>query len=1055
MPPPDSDPADPQQRLPRALRARYRAVRPLGRGSFGEVWEAEDLELHRPVALKLLQAVDNQEWRLRFLREARITAELDHPHVVRIFDAGAEEGAAWIVFELVRGGDLAGQIQGDLSQAQVLAWGAQVASALGAAHQAGILHRDVKPENILIRDQDHALLADFGVARADDFGHRTATGMILGTPDFMAPELLSGAAPTPASDQFALAVTLHLALGGEVVYPQGDLGALIAAAQGPWRPPDGPGPACLTRAMARDPGARFARLDELAAALEEARVAAGTARVVASTSLQARTPSRVEVPAASGPDVRGAPTVQVGPEVGPRGPGGGALEDRPGGAGGRSSGGGRPRDRRLLAVLAATVLTSLGVGFFGSKPPAPPKAADPLEPAGAPREGAATDPRDRALEASTAHLRGLWEETTEAAKLAAEEAPHEQPLFLRDSIRGRAWLDLITTEAFATRWTEHISNLVSAIERLEASPPRPGAGRFVWRAIIPVLGDYQGRILVISDVAKGLAFEGASPETWNRARAARDELSTQTDALLAPLLEPAGPRSPWAAVAAGSLYRMLKPARFAHLPGPLVEATETFELKPGLALDLAAPVLAEAASLGALECGELRSLMGRLVPYLEQLGGTPRSRERWQRLAGTVWAEMHVEGACSPDQRRPPRSLDALLAEPHRPARPDRPEPSRAARQRSLGALEKYLVDHPGTDPARAALRTALAELRAAGDGPRPPPGTSPDLVDAVRTLRATTARLQDWLAHTTRLAQSFRAASPRAGAKAAYLQAWRAEMGRPEFMARWSAHLEALSAALLRPEVRTPQPWTDPTFEAASLHLLSAIENEIRALDDQARGDAVLTAEGLSAWARTENLQRDLRKVAARVVERLLAAEGATSPWAGVVISEVAQLVPRRQLGVALARVATGLDGLDLPDLVELELTARPLFLAIRSRAVLCDQTRALLGATLGRARPLVGPLRDPSRPRADEPTVRRLLGVTALLAKGEVLLAQSCPEGAGPGTPGVDLFRESLAGLWAFGPRGGDLLPSLESFLDQLDDPQVPPAQALAEVLAERAEP
>ena len=266
-------PADtPPPPLPRALEERYRVVRTLGRGGFGVVLEAEDRTLARRVALKLLQAdlADGEVLR-RFEREARLTAALRHPHVVRLYAHGVDEGQAWIAYELVTGGTLGQRLRAAGPQApeQVLRWGRQAADALQAAHEAGVVHRDVKPENLLLRESGELVLADFGIARSSRTGTMvTPDGLVLGTPASMAPELLLGELPTPASDQFALAASLYHLATGESVYRAVDVAGVLEAVRHGWSgvapagiPAELRGP--LVRGLAPAPADRFASLEAM------------------------------------------------------------------------------------------------------------------------------------------------------------------------------------------------------------------------------------------------------------------------------------------------------------------------------------------------------------------------------------------------------------------------------------------------------------------------------------------------------------------------------------------------------------------------------------------------------------------------------------------------------------------------------------------------------------------------------------------------------------------------------------------------------------------------
>ncbi len=207
------------------LFGRYLIVRRIARGGMGTVWEAEDLTLAQRVALKHISFADLppeqvDETRLRTVREARVAARLrGHPHVVTIFDVIESDGAVWLVLEYLPSVTLAQSLtnrEGPLDLGEVARIGAAVADALAAAHQRGIVHRDVKPSNVLIGTDDGVVkLADFGISRAVDEGPITRDDVVSGSPTYMAREVARGDEPTPASDIYSLGATLYRAIEGE------------------------------------------------------------------------------------------------------------------------------------------------------------------------------------------------------------------------------------------------------------------------------------------------------------------------------------------------------------------------------------------------------------------------------------------------------------------------------------------------------------------------------------------------------------------------------------------------------------------------------------------------------------------------------------------------------------------------------------------------------------------------------------------------------------------------------------------------------------------------
>ena len=209
---------------PDVVAGRYRILGTLGRGGGGTVWHARDEHLGREVALKRVAGEADADVLLtRGMREARTSAALAHEHVVRVYDAFEHEGAPWIVMEYVPGPSLASLLEGGatLPVRQVAAIGAQMATALAAAHGAGVVHRDVKPGNVLLVDatgQD-AKLTDFGIARAEEDHQLTRTGMVSGTAAYFSPEVAAGEDPSAAADVWALGATLYAAVEGRRPYP--------------------------------------------------------------------------------------------------------------------------------------------------------------------------------------------------------------------------------------------------------------------------------------------------------------------------------------------------------------------------------------------------------------------------------------------------------------------------------------------------------------------------------------------------------------------------------------------------------------------------------------------------------------------------------------------------------------------------------------------------------------------------------------------------------------------------------------------------------------------
>ncbi|HTN22407.1 MAG TPA: serine/threonine-protein kinase, partial [Solirubrobacteraceae bacterium] len=210
----------------------YRIDGVLGRGGMGVVYEATQISLQRTVALKVMGAdvSADEAFRERFRREGLIQAGLDHPHIVTVFEAGEEEHHLFIAMRLVRGPTLKDMILGrELDAGRALRILRPIADALDAAHDAGLIHRDIKPQNILVGPRDHAFLADFGLTKSSGERGLTRTGQFVGTIDYIAPEQISGGESTSRTDIYALGAVLYEALTGIVPYPKASDAAVLYA----------------------------------------------------------------------------------------------------------------------------------------------------------------------------------------------------------------------------------------------------------------------------------------------------------------------------------------------------------------------------------------------------------------------------------------------------------------------------------------------------------------------------------------------------------------------------------------------------------------------------------------------------------------------------------------------------------------------------------------------------------------------------------------------------------------------------------------------------------
>ncbi|MFE0583354.1 serine/threonine-protein kinase [Streptomyces sp. NPDC058874] len=303
----------------RLIDGRFELVAPLGSGGMGTVWRARDIALHREVALKEVRPPDPataaaqpglaDQMRERAVREARALARLAHPHVVTIHHivepADGTDGHPWIVMEMVRGGSLHDRLEsGPMPPAEVARLGLDVLSALRAAHAEGILHRDVKPANVLLRPDGSAVLTDFGIAALHDSTALTATGVLIGSPEYIAPERVRGEEGLAASDLWSLGMLLYVAAeGSHPLRRATSLATVVAVLDEPIPAPVRSGPLgpVLERLLVRDPAARpdGAQLEHL---LRDASAALGAGAG----------PAAVSAPPAASPAVPG-PYGQFGP----------------------------------------------------------------------------------------------------------------------------------------------------------------------------------------------------------------------------------------------------------------------------------------------------------------------------------------------------------------------------------------------------------------------------------------------------------------------------------------------------------------------------------------------------------------------------------------------------------------------------------------------------------------------------------------------------------------------------------------------------------------------
>jgi serine/threonine-protein kinase len=259
---------------------RYRILGELGRGAMGIVYKAEDPNLDRVVALKTIivdeDAEGREEYRKRFILEAKAAGKLNHPNIITTFDCGEHEGLAYLAMELLEGTDLRSRMmKEDIPAAEAVEIARQVAEGLAYAHERGVVHRDIKPGNIMINKRGQVKIMDFGLARMRAADHKTSTGMVLGTPRYMSPEQISGLPVDQRSDIFSLGIVLYEMLTGTRLFSGEDMAQVTHQITEfehvpPTRQVQGL-PAMVdfvvARALKKDPAVRYQDARELAADL--------------------------------------------------------------------------------------------------------------------------------------------------------------------------------------------------------------------------------------------------------------------------------------------------------------------------------------------------------------------------------------------------------------------------------------------------------------------------------------------------------------------------------------------------------------------------------------------------------------------------------------------------------------------------------------------------------------------------------------------------------------------------------------------------------------------
>jgi Protein kinase domain len=372
----------------------YHLIGVAGAGGMGIVYRAEQRPLGRIVALKVIRPdiASSGDYRARFLREARLAAAVNHPHIVPVFDCGEEAGQLYLTMQWIDGVELQQLIGGQqrLDPERAVRIGTQIASALGAVHDAGMLHRDIKPANILVRDlggEDHAYLTDFGIAKIPEAdGGLTRTGWMIGTSGYLSPEQIQGQQPDARSDLYALGCVMFAALTGQRPFAAESDHALLWAHAS--RPRPVASQACpglgrryddfLIRALAVDPGERYQSGAGFAAALAAAH--RGRAGTRAATELAAPVPPPLPTqaarpapgspapgspaPGSPAPGSRPAPGGSPGPGLRPAPGSRPAAGSRPAPVGGRPPAG-APRARGRASGYAGRLAVVAGCLVLG------------------------------------------------------------------------------------------------------------------------------------------------------------------------------------------------------------------------------------------------------------------------------------------------------------------------------------------------------------------------------------------------------------------------------------------------------------------------------------------------------------------------------------------------------------------------------------------------------------------------------------------------------------------------------------------------------------------
>jgi serine/threonine protein kinase len=539
----------------RLVAGRYRLQSQIGGGGMGAVWLAQDELLGRRVALKQVLTApgvsteEADQQRQRALREGRIAARLSHPHAISVYDVALEHGQPWLVMEYLPSRSLAEVLTEDgvLRVDQVAQIGAQVADALAATHAAGIVHRDVKPANILIGEggqlEGLVKITDFGISHASGDITLTQTGQITGTPAFLAPEVAQGLPMTEASDVFSLGATLYTCLEGSPPFGMEDnaLGMLHRVAGGQVVPPRRSGALTqpLRRILAADPADRptMPQVRDELAALAAGRDGDTTTILLARTDVGSAAPARTRTasfPAGDGAgaaavtspppvDAARAPVAEPDPGVAPP-----AAPPPPPRQQPPASEPGRRRGRALWPAAALVVLVLAGLVAVWALGPqsdngsnAQGSSSDASSPASQPPTGSTEPPTSASAETSTETPAATSAGTpTEAGTAPAQDVEKAVKDFFTDVPKNLqaayqqtspSFQSQFPFERFAGFWDDFKEVKVSNIKAQDGSTAPSVDIEYVWpdgrrqteRHVVTFVAGADGRLLLDSDVQAG------------------------------------------------------------------------------------------------------------------------------------------------------------------------------------------------------------------------------------------------------------------------------------------------------------------------------------------------------------------------------------------------------------------------------------------------------------------------------------------------------------------------------------------------------------------------